>query len=128
MYNIIVILLFVILQNPISFPIYLYLQRNMLEFLIKVPISLACRLRVVGDVMATQVSGVLGHVSWVSRYFAVKSNMFDFFLRLFRDLYKYPVGLGDVAATSKQLNLFSTRDTSQRRLYDVSETCLRPMR
>ena len=49
-----------------------------------------------------------------------------FFLRLFGDFFKSPVGLGDVAATSQRLNMFSRRKTSPRRLHDVSETCSRP--
>ena len=39
-----------------------------------------------------------------------------FFLRLFGDFFKSPVGLGDVAATSQRLNMFSRRKTSPRRL------------
>ena len=49
-----------------------------------------------------------------------------FFLRLFGDFFKSPVGLGDVAATSQRLNMFSRRKTFPRRLRDVSETCSRP--
>ena len=49
-----------------------------------------------------------------------------FFLRLFGDFFKSLVGLGDVAATSQRLNMFSRRKTSPRRLRDVSETCSRP--
>ena len=45
-----------------------------------------------------------------------------FFLRLFGDFFKSPVGLGDVAATSQRLNMFSRRNTSPRRLRDVSAT------
>ena len=45
-----------------------------------------------------------------------------FFLRLFGDFFKSPVDLGDVAATSQRLNMFSRRKTSPRRLRDVSET------
>ena len=50
----------------------------------------------------------------------------QFFLRLFGDFFKSPVGLGDVAATPQRLNMFSRRKTSPRRLRDVSETCSRP--
>ena len=49
-------------------------------------------------------------------------------LRLFGDFFKSPVGLGDVAATSQRLNMFSRRKTSQRRLSDVSVTSPRPAR
>ena len=45
-----------------------------------------------------------------------------FFLRLFGDFFKSPVGFGDVAATSQRLNMFSRRTTSQRRLRDLLET------
>ena len=45
-----------------------------------------------------------------------------FFLRLFGDFFKSPVGLGDVAATSQRLNMFSRRKTSPRRLRDLLET------
>ena len=51
-----------------------------------------------------------------------------FFLRLFGDFFKSPVGLGDVAATSQRLNMFSRRNTSPRRLSDVSATSPRPPR
>ena len=51
-----------------------------------------------------------------------------FFLRLFGDFFKSPVGLGDVAATSQRLNMFSRRKTSPRRLSDVSATSPRPAR
>ena len=51
-----------------------------------------------------------------------------FCLRLFGDFFKSPIGLGDVAATSQRLNLFSMRKTSPRRLCDVSETSPRPAR
>ena len=49
------------------------------------------------------------------------------FLRLFGDFFKSPVGLGDVAATSQGLNMFSRRKTfpramSPRRLRDLLET------
>ena len=45
-----------------------------------------------------------------------------FFLRLFGDFFKSPVGLGDVATTSQRLNMFSRRKTSPRRLRDLLET------
>ena len=45
-----------------------------------------------------------------------------YFLRLFGDFFMSPVGLGDVAATSQRLNMFSRRKTSPRRF----ETCSRP--
>ena len=51
-----------------------------------------------------------------------------FFLRLFGDFFKSPVGLGDVAATSQRLNMFSRRKTSPRRLSNVSTTSPRPAR
>ena len=51
-----------------------------------------------------------------------------FFLRLFGDFFKSPVGLGDFAATSQRLNMFSRRKTSPRRLSDVSATSPRPAR
>ena len=75
------------------------------------------------DVAATSPGDLAGREG-----VAVKSNMFDFFLRLFGDFFKSPVGLGDVAATSQRLNMFSRRKTSPRRLSDVSETSHRPAR
>ena len=64
-----------------------------------------------------------------------------FFLRYFGDFFKSPVGLGDVAATSQRLNMFSRRKTSprpardqmiekklRRRLRDVSATSRRRLR
>ena len=53
-------------------------------------------------------------------------NQTSSILRLFGDFFKSPVGLGDVAATSQRLNIFSKRKTSPRRLRDVSETCPTP--
>ena len=70
-----------------------------------------------GDVAATSPGDLAGREG-----VAVKSNMFDFFLRLFGDLIKSPVGLGDVAATSQRLNMFLRRNTSLRRLRDLLET------
>ena len=93
---------------------------NAREKIPKAPISLAWRL--VGDLLATRVSVGREDVAATSpgglagrEGVAVKSNMFDFFLRLFGDLFKSPVGLGDVAATKY---VFEEED--------VSETCSRP--
>ena len=51
-----------------------------------------------------------------------------FFLRLFGDFFKSPVGLEDVAATSQRLNMFSRSKTSLWRLRDVAATSPRPDR
>ena len=72
-----------------------------------------------------------GDVSWRfggSRGSRSEIKHVRFFLRLFGDFFKSPVGLGDVAATSQRLNMFSRRKTSPRRLSDVSETSPRPAR
>ena len=92
----------------------------------KVPISLAWRL--VGDLLATRVSVGRGDVAATSPGDLAgrgEIKQVRFFLRLFGDFFKSPVGFRDVAATSR-LNMFSRRKTSLRRLRDVSQTCSRP--
>ena len=87
------------------------------------------RWRPVGDSCLRESRRRRGDVSWIfggSRGSRGEIKHVRFFLRLFGDFFKSPVGLGDVAATSQRLNMFSRRKTSPRRLRDVSETCSRP--
>ena len=80
---------------------------------VKAPISLAWRL--VGDLLATRVSVGRGDVAATSPGDLAGRGEIKhvrFFLRLFGDFFKSPVGLGDVAATSQRLNMFSRGKTS----------------